>query len=118
MQIVDRSNSEHYLWGDDCDGWHLLKRDDLSIITERVSPGASEQRHYHVHSRQFFYILTGVATIEVDGIKHSLRANQGIEIPPGIAHQFGNESSEEVTFLVISMPKAHGDRVEIDISRI
>ena len=113
MQIVDRSNSEHYLWGDDCDGWHLLKRDDLSIITERVPPGASEQYHYHVHSRQFFYILTGIGTIEVNGIKHNLRANQGIEIPPGIAHQFGNESTEEVTFLVVSMPKARGDRVEV-----
>jgi mannose-6-phosphate isomerase-like protein (cupin superfamily) len=113
MQIVDRSNSEHYLWGAGCDGWHLLKRDDLSIITERVSPGANEKRHYHVRSRQFFYILTGTATIEVDGVRHSLRANQGIEIPPGVAHQFWNESSSEVTFLVISMPKAHGDRVEL-----
>jgi mannose-6-phosphate isomerase-like protein (cupin superfamily) len=113
MQIVDRSNSEHYLWGDGCDGWHLLKRDDLSIITERIPPGAGEQQHYHVHSRQFFYILTGAAIIEVDGIRHSLQAQQGIEIPPGVAHQFGNESGSEVTFLVISMPKAHGDQVEI-----
>ena len=95
-----------------CSRWHLLKHDDLSIITERVPPGASEQRHYYVHSRQFFYILTGEATLEIDGVKHSLQAQQGIEIPPGIAHQFWNESSSEVTFLVISMPKAHGDRVE------
>jgi hypothetical protein len=34
MQIVDRSNSEHYLWGDGCDGWHLLKRDDLLMAIE------------------------------------------------------------------------------------
>lgn len=113
MQIVDLSNTEHYLWGDGCDGWHLLKRDDLSIITERVPPGSTEQRHYHVHSRQFFYILTGTATIEVDGVRHSSRAKQGIEIPPGIAHQFWNESNSDVIFLVISMPKAHGDRVEV-----
>jgi mannose-6-phosphate isomerase-like protein (cupin superfamily) len=113
MHIIDRSNSEHYFWGAGCDGWHLLKRDDLSIITERVPPGGSEQRHYHVNSRQFFYILTGAATIEVDGVRHSLEANQGIEIHPGIAHQLWNESNSEVTFLVISMLKAHGDRVEI-----
>jgi hypothetical protein len=47
MQIVDRFNTEHYLWGVGCDGWHLLKRDALSIITERVPTGASEQRHFH-----------------------------------------------------------------------
>ena len=31
MQIVDQSNSQYYQWKDGCDGWHLLKRDDLSF---------------------------------------------------------------------------------------
>ena len=115
MGIVDRSNVEHYLWGVHCDGWHLLKRDDLSIITERVPPGENEQRHFHVHSRQFFYILTGEAVIEVDGEKQILQAQQGIEIPPGVVHQFSNESNFDVTFLVISMPKSHGDRVSVPL---
>jgi mannose-6-phosphate isomerase-like protein (cupin superfamily) len=113
MQIIDRATAEHYLWGNGCDGWHLLKHDDLSIITERVPAGASEQRHLHTRSRQFFYILTGEAVIEVDGVRHNLQTQQGIEVPPGIAHQFSNESSSEVTFLVISMPKAHGDRLTL-----
>ncbi len=111
MQIVDRSNTEHYFWGVGCDGWHLLNRDDINIITERVPAGASEQRHFHVNSRQFFYILTGEAAIEVDGTRHILQAQQGLETPPGAVHQFCNESSHEVTFLVISSPKSHGDRV-------
>jgi mannose-6-phosphate isomerase-like protein (cupin superfamily) len=111
MEIVDRANSEHYLWGENCDGWHLVKHDDMSVITERVPPGASEQRHFHRHSRQFFYILTGEAKIEVDGEIRVLQAQQGIEIAPGVAHQFRNESNSDVTFLVISVPKSHGDRV-------
>jgi mannose-6-phosphate isomerase-like protein (cupin superfamily) len=114
MQIVDFSNTEHYLWGKGCDGWHLLKRDDVSIIAERVPPGESERRHYHNRSRQFFYILTGTATIEVDGEIKVLQMHQGIEIPPGVVHQFRNESSVEVRFLVISVPKSHGDRIEDD----
>jgi mannose-6-phosphate isomerase-like protein (cupin superfamily) len=121
MGIVDRfskgeatpTNAQNYIWGDNCDGWHLLKRDDLSIITERVPPGESEQPHFHLHSRQFFYILTGEAVIEVDGNKQILQAQQGIEIPPGVVHQFRNESNSDVTFLVISMPKSHGDRVSV-----
>ncbi len=32
MKIVDTLSAEHYLWGNGCDGWHLLKRDDLSVI--------------------------------------------------------------------------------------
>jgi mannose-6-phosphate isomerase-like protein (cupin superfamily) len=112
MQIVDLLNTEHYLWGEGCDGWHLVKRDDMSVIFERVSAGERERRHYHERSRQFFYILTGKATIEVAGRIEVLHAQQGIEIPPGVAHQFRNESSEAVTFLVISVPKSHGDRIE------
>lgn len=111
MKIVDASNAEHYLWGTGCDGWHLVKRDDFSIITERVPAGESEQRHFHVQARQFFYILAGEAVIEVNRERQVLRAQQGIEIPPGVAHQFRNESTSEVLFLVVSVPKSHGDRV-------
>jgi mannose-6-phosphate isomerase-like protein (cupin superfamily) len=113
MQIVDRSNTEHYLWGIGCDGWHLVKQDDLSVITERVPAGKNEQPHFHTYSRQFFYILTGEAVIEVDGERKTLQAQQGIEIAPGVIHQFRNESNSEVTFLVVSAPKSHGDRVEV-----
>ena len=113
MQIVDRSNAEHYLWGAGCDGWHLLKQDDLSIIMERVPAGESEQPHFHTFARQFFYILTGEAVMDVNGEQKILQAQQGIEIAPGVVHQFRNESSSDVTFLVVSAPKSHGDRVAI-----
>ncbi len=112
MKIVDLLNTDRYSWGESCDGWHLLERDDLSVIAERVPAGESERRHYHNRSRQFFYILTGIATIEVAGEIAVLQAQQGIEIPPGVAHQFRNESNQEVNFLVISVPKSHGDRIE------
>jgi mannose-6-phosphate isomerase-like protein (cupin superfamily) len=111
MHIVDRSNTEHYVWGVGCEGWHLVNRNELSVITERVPAGEKEQRHFHTHARQFFYILAGEAVIEVNGERQVLQAQQGIEIPPGVTHQFRNESSSEVAFLVISAPKAHGDRV-------
>jgi hypothetical protein len=45
MQVVNRPNVEHYTWSNGCDGWHLIKRDDLSIITERVPAG--ESLHYY-----------------------------------------------------------------------
>jgi len=31
---VSRDNAEHYRWGDDCDGWHLVKDTQLSVIEE------------------------------------------------------------------------------------
>jgi mannose-6-phosphate isomerase-like protein (cupin superfamily) len=113
MTVVDSSKTEQYSWGNGCSGWHLLQREDCSVIEECVPSGQSEQCHYHTTARQFFYILQGEAVMEIDGSKFILRAQQGIEVPPGVAHQFRNESNIEVRFLVISVPKAHGDRVMV-----
>lgn len=111
MKTVDTSNAEHYSWGKGCDGWHLLKQDNLSVIEECVPPREREKRHLHNYSRQFFYILQGEAVIEIDGSEFILREQQGIEVPPRVPHQFRNESGSEVRFLVVSVPKSHGDWV-------
>jgi hypothetical protein len=34
--MISTKNAYHYLWDEICDGWHLLKRDDMSVIQERV----------------------------------------------------------------------------------
>jgi len=56
--------AEHYIWGDVCHGWRLLSQPDLSVIQERVPPGGAETRHYHTNARQFFFVLSGTATME------------------------------------------------------
>ncbi|MGL1902560.1 MAG: cupin domain-containing protein [Fibrobacterales bacterium] len=113
MKIVDTSNSEHYKWGDNCDGWHLLKNNQLSVIEEIVPSGSSEVLHYHSLSQQFFYIKSGIATIEVDGNIQKLSANQGINIPANTPHKFMNTDTEPTVFLVISTPPSHGDRTNL-----
>jgi mannose-6-phosphate isomerase-like protein (cupin superfamily) len=110
---VDIGNADHYRWGDGCDGWHLLAGDDLSVIRERVPPGAAEVRHRHARARQFFYVLDGEALLEVDGCEHRLAAGCGLHVPPGAAHRFRNVSQRDVHFLVVSSPKSHGDREEV-----
>ena len=104
-------NAEHYVWGEGCDGWHLLACDDLSVIEECMPPGTSEQRHRHERSRQFFYVLDGEAMLELDGVVHVLRRGEGLHVAPGVAHRMHNGSRAVVRFLVISAPKSHGDRV-------
>jgi mannose-6-phosphate isomerase-like protein (cupin superfamily) len=106
-----RENAPHYVWGDNCDGWHLLQESNLSVIEERMPPGASEVRHFHRNAQQFFFILSGQATIETSGERVLLLTGQGLAIPPGTRHQMRNHSKEPVTFLVISQPPSHGDRV-------
>jgi mannose-6-phosphate isomerase-like protein (cupin superfamily) len=92
--MIKKKTAEHYHWGNGCDGWHLLKHPELSVIQERMPPGTSEVRHYHERARQFFFVLTGSATIELNNRRETLHAHEGIEIPPGIPHQIFNESSD------------------------
>jgi mannose-6-phosphate isomerase-like protein (cupin superfamily) len=113
MKPISLDDAEHYTWGEGCDGWHLLKRDDLSIIQERVPPGKFEVKHLHHQARQFFYILSGEATMVAGRERVTLKTGQGIEIPPGAAHQFSNDSDAEVNFLVVSCPPSHGDRENV-----
>lgn len=111
MKIVNTENSEHYRWGDDSDGWHLLKSDSLSVIEENVPPHDKEERHYHCESQQFFYILSGIAQIEISGTVFEINAGSGIHVPAKEAHQVMNKSAINLRFLVISQPMSHGDRV-------
>jgi len=111
--ITSTENAEHYNWGSQCDGWHLLRSDSLSVIQERMPPGASEQLHYHEHAQQVFYILSGTATFEVEGEIKTVTANQSIHIPPNTKHCIFNHGASDLHFLVISEPKTHGDRVNL-----
>ena len=73
--------------------------------------GASEVRHRHSRARQFFFVLSGRLTIELEGARHELRAGEGLEVPPGLAHQAANESGDDTSFIVVSQPPSHGDRL-------
>jgi mannose-6-phosphate isomerase-like protein (cupin superfamily) len=111
MGTVSTGNAEHYRWGQGCDGWHLLAGDDLSVIEERMPPGVAEVRHRHARSRQFFYALEGMLTLELDGEVHQLQQGQGLHVPPGAAHQARNDSRADARFLAVSAPRSHGDRI-------
>ena len=111
---ISTASAYSYGWGDGCTGWHLVRAQNLSVIEERMPAGTREVRHWHARARQFFYILEGTLTMEVEGTTHVLAARSGIELPEGTAHQASNDSDAPVEFLVISEPPSHGDRHEAE----
>ncbi len=117
IEIVDTKNAEHYEWGDKCDGWHFVKTDSLSVIRETMPPGTKEVHHYHEKAQQFFYILSGTATFEINGLVYSVEQNKGILIKPKMKHRIWNNSNSDLEFIVVSEPKSHGDRIIMDDSK-
>ncbi|RAK67019.1 cupin domain-containing protein [Hymenobacter edaphi] len=110
-QLRSLASAAHYLWGERCDGWHLVDTPALSVIQERMPPGTAEQYHYHERAQQFFYVLRGEATFDVAGQRLTVEAGSGLHLPPGTPHRILNLTASDLHFTVTSQPKAHGDRV-------
>ena len=113
MTAISTDSAEHYTWGNQCDGWHLVKTSALSVIQERVPSGCGETRHFHTKAEQFFFVLSGVASMEIDGETFTLVAHQGIHVPAGAKHRLINQHEGDLVFTVTSTPPSHGDRTEV-----
>jgi mannose-6-phosphate isomerase-like protein (cupin superfamily) len=77
-----------------------------------MPPGASEVAHHHVRAHQFFYVLAGELTIEVDGTRVTALPGEGVSVPAGVVHRATNNGSLTVEFLAIAGPSNKGDRIE------
>jgi mannose-6-phosphate isomerase-like protein (cupin superfamily) len=114
LKVISTKTAEHYSWGQDCDGWFLLKRADVNVIRERMPSGAAEVMHLHRKSTQLFYVLRGTLTMAGESSSTMISAGQALVIEPNVQHRATNESDGDVEFLVISCPPSHGDRFDCE----
>lgn len=110
LHAVSVENVPRYGWGSGSDGWRLVDEPGLSVIQERVPCGGSEEWHVHDRARQFFFLLSGQLELRHGQQTVVLVAGTGVEVPPGVSHQFANTGDGEATFLVISAPSTRADR--------
>src|SRR6185312_15690687 len=104
---------KHYQWGNVCDSWNLVENVGLSVKQEMMPAGASEQLHYHEKSQQFFFILAGTATFEIEGKQIEVPVHEGLHILPGQKHRILNNSSSDLEFILCSQPAIVNDRINI-----
>jgi mannose-6-phosphate isomerase-like protein (cupin superfamily) len=111
MPIINKEKAlQHYTWGEDCIAWVFVDTDELSVKQERMPQHTAEALHYHEKAQQFFFILKGIATFEVEGKESIVKANEGFYIDPGIKHRIINNSSEDLEFILGSQPSTNKDR--------
>jgi len=104
---------KHYQWGEACDGWNFVDDASLSVKQERMPAGTAEALHYHEHAQQFFFILKGTASFEIDGESIIVNEQEGLHIPAGKKHRILNKTSAELEFILSSQPSTSGDRFNI-----
>jgi quercetin dioxygenase-like cupin family protein len=110
---VSKASAPHYTWASICDGWRLIDAPGLSVVEERVPPGAEEVRHYHKSSAPVLLCAFRQCHSRTERIEHRIRAGSGIQVLPGIRHKFMNKSDQDVVFLVISAPSTKADRIDV-----
>lgn len=111
MSAIGKHNSlHHYKWGNNCDGWVLLDTETLSVKQERMPAQTSEALHYHEKAQQFFFILKGIATFEVENETYTVYAQQGSHIEAGKKHRIINNTVEDMEFILSSQPSTNTDR--------
>ncbi len=114
MQAVSKYEPlNHYKWGNDCDGWVLLDTESLSVKQERMPALASEQLHYHKKAQQFFFILSGVATFEVEDKMYRVQAGEGFFIESMKKHRIINQTRDDIQFILTSHPSTNNDRFNL-----
>ena len=104
---------KHYQWGEGCDGWNFVDEPELSVKQERIPAGTAEVLHYHEKAQQFFFILKGIATFEIEGETIVVNEQEGIHIKPGQKHRISNNTDSAIEFILSSQPSTAGDRINL-----
>ena len=105
----------YYRWGDGCDSWNLVDNAGLSVKQEMIPAGSSEQLHYHQKSEQFFFIIGGTATFEIEGRQIEVNTHEGLQVLPGEKHRIINNGKTNLEFILCSQPSISNDRINIEL---
>ena len=113
-KVVSKYQSlKHYQWANVCDSWNLVDNVGLSVKQEMMPAGTSEQLHYHEKSQQFFFILAGTATLEIEGNQIEVRTHEGLQVLAGEKHRIINNGKTDLEFILCSQPAIVNDRINI-----
>jgi mannose-6-phosphate isomerase-like protein (cupin superfamily) len=100
-------------WGsftvlDDSAADHKVKR----IV---VAPGKRLSYQKHAQRAEHWFVVSGVATVVLDGAEHTVTAGHAIDVPLGTAHRCENRGTEPVVFIEVQSGSYFG---EDDITRL
>ncbi|MDF1826223.1 MAG: cupin domain-containing protein [Verrucomicrobiales bacterium] len=84
--------------------------EEQSLAEATLPPGGATERHYHLVSEEFYYILSGDGIMEIEGETREVGPGDAILIPKGDWHQIrANESVELKLLCCCSPPYSHED---------
>ncbi|MCX5214239.1 cupin domain-containing protein [Kitasatospora sp. NBC_00240] len=71
-----------------------------------IQPGDRIGEHYHPYSEEFVYVVSGDLEVDLDGVTHPLKPDQGLMIPINMRHRFRNVGDTEARMVFHCGPLA------------
>ena len=75
-----------------------------SLAEATLPQGRATQRHYHKESEEFYFILEGSGTMEINGETKTVSVGDAILIPRHAWHQITATSEDTLRFLCCCAP--------------
>lgn len=109
MTINQINEQESFITADGSTIRSILDRSNAPVEKQSLAeavlpPGAATKRHWHNTSEEFYFILQGTGTMEIDGAKQQVEVGDAILIPNGHWHQIIADSHSELRFLCCCAP--------------
>ena len=86
-----------------------------------VTPGARLSYQRHQKRQEHWFIVSGIATVTLDGENFEKHPGETVDVPVGVLHRIGNQGSQELVFIEIQTGTYFGEddieRVEDDYAR-
>jgi mannose-6-phosphate isomerase len=117
--VSEREHSERP-WGN----YTVIDDDapDHKVKRMVVLPGKRLSYQRHAKRSEHWFIVSGTATVTLEGVEHTLGPGQSIDIPLGGAHRIANGGDTDLVFIEVQHGTYFGEddivRLEDDYGRI
>ncbi len=95
--------------------------DDCKVKRIEVLPGKRLSYQKHFRRAEHWFIVTGTATVTLDGVEMDVLAGHAIDIPLETAHRVANNGDEKLIFIEVQIGDYFGEddivRLEDDFGR-
>jgi mannose-6-phosphate isomerase-like protein (cupin superfamily) len=96
-------------------------KDDHKVKRIVVTPGKRLSYQTHKFRAEHWYVVSGIATVVLDGETREHKPGESVDIPIGAAHRCENHGEEPVVFIEVQRGTYFGEddivRLEDDFGR-
>lgn len=99
----------------------LSDEDDHKVKRIVVKPAKRLSYQTHARREEHWYVVSGTATVTLDGEDRRVGPGEAVDIATGMAHRVANESAEDLVFIEVQRGDYFGEddivRLEDDFGR-